>query len=219
MPFYKSISYCAKSTSYFWKIEESYDFLFSAVSLKKQSLQRLHSMRSESHKKGFLAVRMLLQHLGYSDFDLFYDTSGKPYLKDGKEISISHSFSFSVISIGTKKVGIDLEILKPKVLRIASRYMDISHLENLNDNEKIKKAIIIWGVKEAIFKIKNEKKISFPNHISEIPFSLNDTKGTAFLNFNNKIEKFDFYFDFIENYGFVCATQNYIASKNGIIID
>ena len=36
--------------------------------------------------------------------ELFYDEKGKPHLKDGKGISITHSFDFSAIIISDKKV-------------------------------------------------------------------------------------------------------------------
>ncbi len=97
MPFYKKIHVDSKTVVLVWKISESYNELFRSVSLKDNSLARMEGMKSESHQKGFLAVRMLLQQAGYTDFDLYYDEFGKPHLKDGKHISISHSFDFSVI--------------------------------------------------------------------------------------------------------------------------
>jgi phosphopantetheinyl transferase len=169
-------------------------------------------MQSVAHKKGFLAVRMLLQHIGLSDFDLFYNEFGKPYLKVEnlevgikKHISISHSHEFSCICISNKAVGIDIEKCKEKTLKIASRFMEVSHIENLSMADKITKATIIWGIKESIFKLKNEKGISFPKHIFESPFKLADSKGNAKLIFNNTIEEFQFQFDIIEDYAFVCT--------------
>jgi phosphopantetheinyl transferase len=171
-------------------------------------------MKSESHQKGFLAVRMLLQHNDYSDFDLFYDEFGKPHIKPqgcsikDVEISISHSADFSAIVISNSKVGLDIERAKVKILRIAKRFMDVSHLENLSEEEKINKATVVWGIKESIFKIKNEKGISFPNHIFEEDFNFEDKKATATLKFNNKEEKFQIQFDSLEDYIFVCAFEN-----------
>ncbi|NJM79468.1 MAG: hypothetical protein HC854_07405 [Flavobacterium sp.] len=86
--------------------------------------------------------------------------------------------------------------------------MDVKHLANLNQEDKIKKATVIWGVKESIFKIKNEKGISFPKHIFEDDFHLGDTLGKAQLKFNNCLEDYDFRFEFIENYALVCAFEN-----------
>jgi len=214
MPLYKLVYLSNNTKLYLWKITEDFDTLFSQVKLKDSSLARLETMKSESHQKGFLAVRMLLQHNDYSDFDLFYDEFGKPHIKPqgcsikDVEISISHSNDFSAIAISDFKVGLDLEQLKEKTLRIAKRFMDVSHLENLSEEEKIKKATAVWGIKESIFKIKNEKGISFPNHIFEDDFSFEDKKATAKLKFNDKEEKFQIQFDSVEDYIFVCAFEN-----------
>ena len=86
--------------------------------------------------------------------------------------------------------------------------MDVSHIDNLSLADKITKATVIWGIKESIFKLKNEKGISFTKHIFESPFQLTDGKGTAQLIFNDNTEDFQFQFDLIEDYAFVCALTN-----------
>jgi len=209
MPLYKTVKINDSTTLFLWKIEESFEDLFDEVALTDINYIRLNTMKSESHQKGFLSVRMLLKHCGYSDFDLFYDENGKPHLKDGKHISISHSFDFSAIAISDQIIGIDIEQCKEKVLRIAPRFMDISHLENISHQEQIQKATVIWGIKESIFKIKNEKGISFPDHIFEDEFRLNDKKCTAQLQYNNFIEDFTIDFDLVEDYAYVCAFEKY----------
>ena len=208
MPLHKIIHINENTTAYFWHITEDVTSLFRAVSLRDTSLFRLEGMKSEEHQKGFLAVRMLLQHLGYTDYDLTYDEAGKPHLSDGKHISISHSHEFSCICISDELMGIDLERLKEKILKIAPRFMDVFHLENLSVEEQIQKATVIWGVKESIFKIKNEKGISFPEHIFEDEFCFSDGKCSAELHFNNTIEKFKIHFYKVEDYIFVCAFPN-----------
>ena len=205
MPLHKIIHINETTTAYFWCITEDVTSLFRAVSLKDTSLFRLEGMKSEAHQRGFLAVRMLLQHLGYTDYDLIYDASGKPHLVDGKQISISHSHEFSCICISTELMGIDIEKLKEKTLKIAPRFLEMKHLENLSTPDKIAKATVIWGVKESIFKIKNEVGISFPEHIFEDEFNLIDGKCSAILQFNNQIEKFKIHFYNVEAYIFVCA--------------
>ena len=205
MPLHKIIQINETTTAYFWHITEDVTSLFRAVSLRDTSLFRLEGMKSEEHQRGFLAVRMLLQHLGYTDYDLTYDEAGKPHLSDGKHISISHSHEFSCICISDELMGIDLEKLKEKTLKIAPRFMEVKHLENLSTSEQIEKATVIWGVKESIFKIKNEKGISFPEHIFEAEFDLKEGKCEAELHFNNQIENFQIQFYNVEAYIFVCA--------------
>ena len=205
MPLHRIIHINETTTAYFWHITEDVTSLFRAVSLKDTSLFRLEGMKSEEHQRGFLAVRMLLQHLGYTDYDLTYDEAGKPHLSDGKHISISHSHEFSCICISDEPMGIDMEKLKEKTLKIASRFMDVLHLENLSITEKIEKATVIWGIKESIFKIKNEKGISFPEHIFENPFNLKDGMCSAELHINSAIETFKIRFYKVEDYIFVGA--------------
>ena len=229
MSLLKTIALNDYTQLFVWKITETFDELFQSVALKDVSLARLDSMKSESHQRGFLAVRRLLMEAGYSDFDLYYDEFGKPHLeaesdkqKAGSEkreetsishlpspikkhITISHSHDFSVIVLSDVKVGADLEILKEKTLKIASRYMDVSHLENLSKSDELIKATVVWGIKESVFKIKNEIGISFKDNIFEDDFNLEDKKCGVSLQFNDKTERFNIVFEFIENYVFVCA--------------
>ena len=227
MPLHKIIHINETTTAYFWYITEDVTSLFRAVSLQDTSLFRLEGMKSEEHQRGFLAVRMLLQHLGYTDYDLTYDEAGKPHLEDKrqkakgksehnihhpssitKHISISHSHEFSCICISDELMGIDLEKLKDKTLRIAPRFMEVKHLENLSLLEQMEKATVVRGIKESMFKIKNEKGISFPEHIFEDEFCLSNGKCSAELHFNNTIEKFKIHFYKVEDYIFVCAFPN-----------
>jgi phosphopantetheinyl transferase len=173
--------------------------------LKDISLARLEGMKAESHQKGFLSVRRLLMEAGYTDFDLYYDTFGKPHLTDGKHISISHSNDFSVIVISQENIGADLELLKEKTLKLAPRFMDVTHLKGLSEADSLQKATVVWGIKESVFKIKNEVGISFKDHIFESDFNLKDKQCKVTLRFNNKEDYFDVLFDFIEDYVFVCA--------------
>ena len=203
MPLFKIIAHNSYTKIYVWHINESFDTLSANINLTENSLIRLQNMKSEMHQCGFLSIRKLLEIADYSDFDLYYDESGKPHLSDEKYVSISHSHEFSAIIISNEKVGIDIEINKEKVLRIAPKFMNVAHLDHLPNGDKIKKATIIWGIKEVVFKIKNEKGISFPDHIFENEFNLFDKKTKAELRLYNKVENFDIHFVPIENYSLV----------------
>lgn len=205
MPFYQQIYVDAATSIYVWKISETFDDLFQSVSLKDVSLARLEGMKSESHQKGFMAVRMLLQHNGYTDFDLYYDEFGKPHLKDGVNISISHSFDFSVIVLSDKNVGIDLELRRDLVKKIAYKFAEEEFVyeSQHNSEEFVRKLTVIWGVKEAVFKVRNEVGISFKDHIFVRPFEIKDEKTTALLDFNAVKREFLVYFTEIEKYTLV----------------
>lgn len=214
MPLYRVIYLAHNTKLYLWKITEELDELYNEVKLKDSSIARLESMKSVGHKKGFLSVRKLLQHIDYNDFDLYYDPSGKPHLQTQDcstkemQISISHSHDYSAIAISDKKIGIDIEILKEKILKITPKFMNLLHLDGLVDDEKIKKATVVWGIKESVFKIKNVSGISFLHHIFEEEFNFEDKKANVKLKINNHDSDYFIQFDRFDNYIFVCAFQN-----------
>lgn len=208
MPLFKIFKPNAFTTIAVWKITESYNDLFRQVVLKDVSLARVENMSSESHQKGFLAVRMLLQEVGFTDFDLYYDEFGKPNLKDGQQISISHSFDFSVIIVSPYQAGIDLELRREKVATIAKKFAEESFLYvPLPKSEQVSLLTVVWGVKEAVFKIRNEKGISFKDHIIVAPFQMHDGHSKAVLRFNGIQKEYDFFFEELENYTLVWAWE------------
>ena len=212
MPLHKVIYLSNNAKLYLWKITEELEVLSKDVLLKDSSIKRLESMKSESHRKGFLAVRKLLEHLEYSDFDLYYDEFGKPHFIDEKQISITHSHHFSAIIVSNEAIGIDIEMQRDIILKIAHKFVNDEELERLQKtdlNDYIKKLTVKWGAKEAIFKIKNEKGISFRNHIQVAPFELNQTQTTADLNFNGAEQKFNIHFSELDtNFTLVYAFEN-----------
>lgn len=205
MPLFQKIPVDSNSFLLVWKITESFNDLFQAVSLKDTSLARLEGMKSESHQKGFLAVRMLLQEAGYTDFELYYDEFGKPNMKDGRNISISHSYDFSVIMLSDKNVGIDLELRRDLIKKIARKFAVEPFVFECeaDSSDYVSKLTVIWGVKEAVFKVRNEIGISFKDHIFVQPFEMNQFKTTALLDFIDSKQDFEVHFTEIENYTLV----------------
>lgn len=209
MPLYKTIAVNSNTQILVWKITESLAQLSLEVQLNPTNTIRFNAMKSELHQRAFLSVRKLLQEKGYTDFDLEYDQFGKPHLKDGNHISISHSHEFSTVSISNQKVGIDIELQREKIIKIADKFhrTEFDFLDQTKQHDYIQKLTVIWGIKESIFKIRNEAGISFKNHIQVKPFQINDKSGSASLHFHNQIENFTFHFEEIENFMLVYAFQ------------
>jgi phosphopantetheinyl transferase len=216
MPLYKTINFNPTTRILIWKITESVEELRAQVTLKPKTDKRLNGMKSEMHQRGFLSVRMLLQEAGFNDFDLHYDEFGKPYLNPNQyhtepiEVSITHSHHFSAIIISKNAVGIDIEMQREKIIRIADKFINNEELEKLrtSDNQDyIRKLTINWGVKESIFKIRNEKGISFKHHISVNPFELDHKSGTALLDFENNKQKYTVLFEEFEGFTLVYAFE------------
>ena len=204
MPLYKTITPNSQTTVKIWKITESYDDLMQSLTLKPDTLQRVLGMKSELHQRGFLSVRHLLAAFGYEDSDLFYDENGKPHLKDGKQISITHSFIFSAIIVSDNIVGIDIEKQRDKIVVIAHKFVDYE-FEYLNENsaDYVKKLTAIWCVKESLYKLYATPGLSFLQHCLVIPFSDNDDKTVSWIDYEEKKHRYNI--NFLEFEGFTCA--------------
>ena len=204
MPLYKTITPNSQTTVKIWKITESYKDLFEPLDLKSNSLDRVLGMKSELHQRGFLSVRHLLRDSGYTDQDLYYDKNGKPHLKDGKHISITHSFTFSAIIISDAEVGIDIEMQREKIGRIATKFVDyeFQYLEKESDCY-VRRLTVIWGIKESLYKLFATPGMLFREHFLVIPFLIEDAETISWIDYNKK--KYRFKANFLEFDGFTCA--------------
>jgi 4'-phosphopantetheinyl transferase len=209
MPLYKSIFHDSNTEILVWKITETLEQLLSEVKLNESSNARLSGMKSVAHQKGFLSVRKLLQERGYTDFDLYYDQFGKPHLNDGRHISISHSHDFSAIILSDENCGIDLEMQREKIMTIAHKFAaeESKFLQAQNQNDYIRQLTIIWGAKEAVFKIRNEVGISFKDHIHLSPFKIENKVATAVLKFASLDVNYAIFFEEVENFTLVYAFE------------
>lgn len=204
MPLYKTFTPNSQTTVKIWKITESFDNLMQDLVLKPESAKRVLSMKSEWHQRGFLCARHILKDLGYSDLDLFYDENGKPHLKDGKCISITHSFLFVGVIVSDAEVGIDIEMQRDKIARIAPKFIDYEF--NYLDKESeqyINKLTIIWCVKESLYKLFATPGMVFKDHFLVIPFMIKDDETVAWIDFKDK--KYRYNTTFLEFEGFTCA--------------
>lgn len=204
MPLYKTITINPQTKVLIWKIEESSEELLKEIQLTENSRFRISKMLSDIHKRGFLSVRHLLMKAGYTDFDLIYNVDGKPDLKDGTCISITHSHEFSGIIISKNEVGIDIEKQRDKILRIANKFTPLKEYRTLaNDQAIIQKLTIVWCAKEALYKLYANKGVSFLHHIDVKDFQFEDLETTAEIIFNGTINSYQVHFFELEQ--FTCA--------------
>ena len=204
MPIYKSLILNSQTDIKIWKISESIEFFLDNLVLNQESSDRIKGMKSELHKRAFLSDRILLREFGYSDLDLFYDSFGKPFLKDGKHISISHSYNFSTVAISNLKIGIDIEKQSSKIIKIAPKFIGYETFYlNKNDESQIQKLTWVWCTKEALYKLYGTPEINFKNHFRVLPFSIESNQTTAWIIHGNC--KLKFIATYMEFEGFGCV--------------
>ncbi|MCG8182965.1 4'-phosphopantetheinyl transferase family protein [Tenacibaculum piscium] len=208
MPVHKTITVNQNTNVLIWKIEESFEELSENITLNQRSIDRLNSMKSDLHRRGFLSVRQLLKQAGYTDDDLIYDEFGKPHLNDGKFISITHSFTFSGIIISDDKpVGIDIEKQRDKIVKIAHKFTPIEAYKSIaNHDALVSKLTVVWGAKESLYKIYGKKKLHFLKniYIDDFSFESNETnKTTGKILYKGITDEYRIHF--LETEGFTCV--------------
>ncbi|WP_299106550.1 4'-phosphopantetheinyl transferase superfamily protein [uncultured Tenacibaculum sp.] len=205
MPIHKTLTVNDNSKVLIWKIEESFEDLAKGIELTPNSANRLNNMKSDLHRRGFLSVRHLLNEVGYNDADLVYDEFGKPHLKDGNYISITHSFTFSGIIVSKEKpVGIDIEKQRDKIVKIAHKFTPIEEYKSIaNHDALVSKLTIVWGAKESLYKIYGKKKLLFLENIYIEDFSFDTNQTTGKILYEGQTSEYDIHF--LETEGFTCV--------------
>ncbi len=205
MPLYKTITVNKTTKVLIWKIEESLEDLSFGIDLTESSRNRVDCMKSELHQRGFMSVRHLLKEAGLVDDDLVYDEFGKPHLKNGKHISITHSFTFSGIIISDEiPVGIDIEKQRDKIVKIAHKFTPFQEYKTIaNHSALVSKLTIVWGAKESLYKIYGKKKLLFLENIYIEDFRFSDEKTTGDITFDGIRSTYQVHF--LEFEGFTCV--------------
>ena len=205
MPLFKTLTVSKTTKVIIWKIEETIEELQKNISLSDYSQKRIDAMKSELHQKGFLSIRHLLKEFNIQDTDLHYDEFGKPHLKDGRFISMTHSFNFTAVIVSEdKKVGVDIEKQRDKILKIAHKFTPIEEYKTIaNVAALISKLTIVWGAKESLYKIFGKKKLLFLHHIYIEDFNFEDEKTTGTIRFEGTETTYEI--EFLEFEDFTCV--------------
>lgn len=162
-----------------WKIEETEAELLSGLQLKQHELDFISSLNNGKRLLHWLSTRVLLRTmLNTSEYiDCRMDEHGKPYLPDlDYHISLSHSYDYASVIIGkTKKVGVDIELIKHKIKSIRHKFLSDSELAQKQIGDNINGLYVCWCAKEAIYKWNGRKGLEFKQDIHIKPFKLGTT--------------------------------------------
>ena len=110
-----------------------------------------------------------------------YNKYWAPEIKDGNHISISHSKNLVGIASSKQKIGLDIEQISDKPLRLSSKFISTKAHQNLTQE----KATLIWCCKEAIFKWHQKGNVDFKKDIKIDEFDTKE-KGEVICNFKEE---------------------------------
>lgn len=199
-----------------WRIEEDVDNLKNRLQLDARERSILEKLHPGKRKLQWLSTRVLLREmLKTSEFiDCPNDEHGKPYLANfPQKISLTHSYDYvSVFLSDDKEVGIDLELVKPKILRIADKFMKEEELEFIpfQDEElAIKTLYACWCAKEAVYKLQGRKGVSFRDNMTISPFEFT-AQGVLHLDLltENEQKRLEVFYEEFQEYMLAFALDN-----------
>lgn len=188
-----------------WKIEETEEELVSMLQLDESELARLTSLAKGKRSLHWLATRALLRYLLQTPdyISCPSDANGKPYLPDFPyEISLTHSYDYAGVMLSTAGLcGIDLEIVKDKVVRIKDKFLKPEELEFIENDQLVDQLYACWCAKEAVYKLQGNRGVSFYHDMTVQPFQFTSqgvmkvdlTKNNMTQTFNVFYERFNEY--------------------------
>ena len=164
-----------------WKITESLDELTVLYPNIKSNI-----LKTEKRKKEFICSRVLL-NLYSKNLKISYSKFGNPILNNNQFISISHCSNLVCIAISKENIGIDLEEISDKTLKLKSKFVN-DHHSKLNKE----KTTLIWCIKESVFKYHKIGGVDFKKDIY-IPNFTETTKGELEVTFKNELLKANYF--------------------------
>lgn len=150
-----------------WKIEEDEFFFSNSVPVQSTIT---HPHKRLQHFAGRYLLRFLFPNFPYDAIKIA--STNKPFLEnEAFHFSISHCKDFAAAIVSTKnRVGIDVEEIDKRVLTIVPKFLseieraDFELLTFNNEQllqEQLKKATLLWSIKESLFKWYGLGKVDF----------------------------------------------------------
>jgi len=165
-----------------WKIAEPESFFLEKVTLKKEIT---HPHKRLQH----LAGRYLLRYL-FPDFpaeSIAIADTRKPFLPDEQyHFSISHCGDYAAAIVSsTERVGIDVELLTPRVEKIKHKFLHPEELTMVEQStaDTITLLTLLWSAKEALFKWWGNGDVDFSEvlRIHQLPEQGEGTINASFI--------------------------------------
>lgn len=161
-----------------WEVTETEAELLQLYAATEQELAALNSFSHSFRRTQFLASRLLL-HTLIPNAKIIYDENGKPFPADKQtHLSLSHSGNLIAMMTDSKPCGIDIETIRPKIERIATKFLSDEELIASKEEPAVQRMHIYWCVKEAIYKVEGAKNVSLKSDIF-VENVLNPVTGTV----------------------------------------
>lgn len=126
---------------------------------------QVHARRQREWLASRTLVYRLLQHFTDKPLLLRRNAHGKPHFaEEGYCVSITHSPHLAAVILSDKyEVGTDIELITPKALRVADKFLSEAEKESTKADEK--ETCLYWSAKETLYKMYSRKKLIFKDNL------------------------------------------------------
>ncbi|MBP0979528.1 MAG: 4'-phosphopantetheinyl transferase superfamily protein [Oscillospiraceae bacterium] len=198
------------TTVYIIDIPDNIDFKKYICFIKK----KINIKINYNKKQSLVAWSFIIKYLESQNLDSKYlfkkNKHGKPFLINNQlYFNISHSHEKVVVAVSSSEVGVDIEKISNRNLKIIDRYFtkkekDFIFLDN-NNIKIINRFYIVWTLKESYLKFKG---VGLTLKLNSFEFDFNNLEKIKLILENNKGEDKSLYFRYID-------LDNYILSCCG----
>ncbi len=171
-----------------WSIEEEEPFFAERIPYRPDSSHAVKRLQQ-------LSSRYLLElmHPSFPFHQVELSKAGKPILAESVlHFSLSHCDGFSAAILGKNApVGIDVERINPRILRVETKFLNANEYELLsgcNEESRVVYATLFWSIKETVFKWWGDGAVDFAEQIQIKKIDLLD-QGKAVIEFGTDSEK------------------------------
>ncbi|MEY4812411.1 MAG: hypothetical protein RLZZ462_1284 [Bacteroidota bacterium] len=204
MPFFYQQNINETAHLAIWSIQEPASFFETDVQLAVP-------ITNEERRTQHLAVRLLFK-LMMPEADLsqlVMADNGKPYLIGLPfHFSFSHCKGYAACAVDDKPVGIDIEIIHPRIAKVAHKFLNDQEramITALEEQAQLNQLAFLWAAKEAMYKKHEQLGIDFAKdfNILELTKGERGVVPAAILHKGNKINvSLDFHF----GTDYICVT-------------
>lgn len=152
-------------------IEESEAALRAGIDVSSATMARVNSAKSSRRRMEILASRRLMHRMGISDHNVFYLPQGKPMMRNGMHISVSHSHGQVCIAVSDYPIGIDTQLINHKIRKVFSWFAHPGERKEERRNDILRMALL-WSAKEALYKVEGDAGYSLRDFHVRLPHSV-----------------------------------------------
>ena len=165
MPFHTTIVATPECKAGLWHIQENISELLEQLPYAETLPQRLPQKQQQSLSAKVLACQ-LAQALGFRHVQISKNHYDAPFWVGVPQghLSLSHTQHWAAAIVHKQqRVGIDIELLNPKIFKIKERVFHPTELEWLGND--LQKLTLAWCAKEALYKYNGERGVDFKNDL------------------------------------------------------